>query len=357
MKRESSMDKKGFLVCFIIFLVSCSQINGSTILNTIEETRTEQTRTMTIGTLELPIKGTTQGIETVQSTMTPQATITSDNSGLPGKLKELPPGRYIAYVAEGKGGIYYTEIISEDGVEKGVIEEGGSAIISQNQKYMSRMVSKGKIIEIYNLENDTLLQHEISEFCKYSGGGISWSSDDSLVAIPCTESIIIFSIMDGKIIGEISYKIDKDQTTGNYHFNPKWSPNGKWIAYFVQTFEIYGPFVSDVSCISDEKNCEEYTKIIAGATSQIIDWTPDNQLAIYDMNEGIIKVINVEENRITRVLDGPDISRALNFVWSKEEEIIALGTPAGIEVYSSITGESKLLSSNGYRVKFWYYVL
>jgi dipeptidyl aminopeptidase/acylaminoacyl peptidase len=277
------------------------------------------------------------------------------------KLNELPSGRYIVYsVVDITIDDYKHYIVSEQGEELGLIStEPAELYVSPNQKYIA--VNGSRKIKIFDINRDEMRTLPIDENYFNGYGGLTWGPNTDQIAIANSSEIDIFSITDGSKVGKIAHILNPLPEEANFHESPKWSPDGKWIAYYVQTGQMEspqspGPYVTDTSCMKNPKECEKKTKLIVKAPNQVIDWTPSNHLAIFDMSDRI-RLYDVRTSSLLKEIQIPEtIGSAEFFAWSNDDNWVAFGGRCGVCIMSIKTGETKVLSNKGYIIDFWYIV-
>jgi len=169
---------------------------------------------------------------------------------------------------------------------------------------------------------------------------------------------VIIKIPSGDIIGKISNKIfpNIDQT----FFNITWSPNGKWMAYYLHFISQLegnrGPYVTEASCMMNEDTCQSKSKVFPYINDKPITWTPSSNLAILDTSEEKIKIYNPNTSSLLKTVVFPDTGYYLDsFAWSPDEEWVVVGGGFGPGLYllSIETGEFRTLMKNGGFPKFW----
>lgn len=279
------------------------------------------------------------------------------------KLNTLPSGRYIIYSIVNKDDGISHFIVSEEGEEMGLFSsEQGIPYISPNQKLIA-FIFYTKLM-ILNIEQNEINVLPIEDNRVWSGSGeLAWGPESDRLAITSSSSIIIISIEDGKKIGEIINYLDPQpkSESDSIPLSPKWSSSGKWIAYYILTGHMEhppspGPYVSDTSCMTDPEGCEKKTKLVVDSGEQLLDWTPDNHLAVFDKHDKI-NLYDVVTSSLMKEIQIPDaIGYAEYIKWSNDNEWVAFGGECGICIMSIKTGETKVLSTKGFMVEFWYIV-
>jgi hypothetical protein len=277
------------------------------------------------------------------------------------KLRDLPSGRYIVYsIIDVAIEDYKHYVVSEFGEELGLIStELAELHISPNQKYIA-FVGSFKL-GIFDIEKNEMRALPIDKGYFEGYGGLTWGPKSDQVGIANSEAIDIFSIADGKKVGIIANILNPLPESINWHQSPKWSPDGKWIAYYVLAGQMEspqspGPYVTDTSCMSDPSSCDKKTKLIVNAIDQLIDWTPDNHLAVFDKRDKI-RIYDVVTSSLLQEIELPDeIGYSEFFIWSNDEEWVAFSGRCGVCIMSIKTGETKVLTTKGIVVQSWYIV-
>jgi WD40 repeat protein len=277
------------------------------------------------------------------------------------KLSSLSSGRYIIYTVVDNSTFQYTHyIVSEKGEDVGLISvEQAVPYISPNQEYIAFVGSFG--IKLYDIEKNETIILPIDKGYLGGFGGLTWGPNSDTIAIANSEGIEFFTIADGKRIGEISNNLTPLPESTNFHESPKWSPDGEWMAYYVQAGQMEspkspGPYVTHTSCITNPNLCEKSTRLVINAIDQLIDWTPNNHLAIFD-KKNIIRIYDINSLSLLQEFTIPlEIGYSETFVWSNDEEWVAFGGGCGICIMSMKTGETRVLSKKGVIVDFWYII-
>jgi hypothetical protein len=239
--------QKPFLFLVVMMLLSCSLFtqpqpteNGLNASTTDNHATTGNNWTNTL---------TNTSITSATNTPTGTKKMTPTNPITP--LLSLLPGRYIVYTKEEPGDKFFKYIISEEGVKQGLLAKEGVPYISPDQQIIA--YSHWAKIELLYLSTGTSNALNINDECLENRTELSWNPSSEMIAIACNWKIIIVSIPSGDILGEISKYYDED--TAIWYLSPKWSVDGKWIAYYVltssQTLGTKGPIVTEASCISD----------------------------------------------------------------------------------------------------------
>ena len=98
-----------------------------------------------------------------------------------------------------------------------------------------------------------------------------------------------------------------------------------------------GPFVTEVPCMSDEKECPQKSKLIANEDTYPMTWTPNNELAILNPVDREILIFNVETRVLRKTFTIPETNYAIaSFVWSPDEEWFVLGAGMGPGIYFNV---------------------
>jgi WD40 repeat protein len=247
----------------------------------------------------------------------------------PSIIEQLPSGQYLGVLENIKiriGAHNVIGVYSMDGNKLGDwIDIGGghNAYPSKTLKYLA-YIDTGDI-HILDVVQGTIVETVIEKGqCpainngEYGNVYYSWSNNDDEMAIGCGERIIIFNIVENSIKINLESPIkDTPQNKDSFYVNspikPKWSPDGKWIAFMVSRdhpsgigVTMHGPYITNAECILLQQ-CE-YNPILVTDTAKLADtavlaWMPDNHLAVAPklVNEILIYDVNTLKlkNRIS----------------------------------------------------------
>jgi WD40 repeat protein len=349
------MDKKVLFGTIVLCILSCKVVSMPG-----QESRSNSPRKAGLQYSEEPSVPILAS-DTSEVTLTEMtASISTKNSLTPTykyvKLNTLPSGRYIIYTVITKitNEIFHF-IVSENGQEMGsLLLEAGAPYISRDQSLIAFVGNKD--IKLFRIKQNTINTLQIDDEYFWGSGELAWGPASDMLALTSSSSINIFTIENGMKVGEIS-----QQKSNIMPINPKWSPNGKWIAYYILSGEMEsppspGPYVTETSCMINPEECKDKTKLIVNAEDQLIDWTPENDLAVFDKYNKI-RIYDILSSSLVKEIQIPnEIGYAEYFSWSNDEEWIAFGGTCGVCIMSIITGETKVLSTKGYMVDFWYIV-
>jgi Tol biopolymer transport system component len=281
-------------------------------------------------------------------------TSTSDNR----IISQLPPGRYIVYTNIKDLKNPTINIISEDGVEERIlVRDGGNkknVDLLPDNKSMAFLSTPGPKLRILDLETGNIAAMPYGFGCEMIGE-YSWGNDNSRLAVPCGNRINIVSYPDGKIFEVIEVKAY--ERGENRHYNAEWSPNGKWIAFYMFSggqLDNERLNLTDMDCLEDPGSCTGKTKWFMDIPQEEIEWTPSNRLAMLDPYEDKIFLYNPVSLSLERTIVIPEtIFGAKTLVWSTDDEWVAIGTDRSIYIFSVITGEARLLTKKSGTVLFW----
>jgi WD40 repeat protein len=272
-----------------------------------------------------------------------------------------PPGEYIAYS-------YGTSIklVSVAGKESGTLMEGaneGRNWLSPNQEIVAYS-EELHILQFRNIYSAKIITIQEQETCRYGVTYLSWNPEGDKVVVSCfygnnDSDLKILTYPEGIIVGHFEKIIDFSKDSINLPYKPTWSPDGKWIAFFVrsssQIIGEKGPFITDTSCLSDDTTCAQKTILRIDNTASLLSWTPDSNLAIVDPYKSSINIYKMPSFYSLQTIN---ISQQYlrdfhSFAWSHNDEWFAFGGMDGIFIMSSKTGEIKQVSSEAEDVLFW----
>ncbi len=154
----------------------------------------------------------------------------------------------------------YTQQLSENGIGYGkyVFWIVG---INSNGTTLSFEESESNHFILYNL-----LTKEVSDFTYCPGKNINivLSPDDRYFAAYCRQDALdIVQVSDLSIVATIRIP---SQFREVGHMSPiTWSPDGRWLAYWIKEIGVstdYGPYVTDMNCLSEPDTCNDKTQII-----------------------------------------------------------------------------------------------
>lgn len=110
------------------------------------------------------------------------------------------------------------------------------------------------------------------------------------------------------------------QTTGTHEKEPKWSPDGKHIAYFSDESREYALHVETTE---DSKSIKKIKLDGAGLYANL-HWSPDSEKVAYVDNSRSIFITHIENNKTTKVASDvlyvPGVFRELFGSWSPNSE-------------------------------------
>jgi hypothetical protein len=267
-------------------------------------------------------------------------------------------GTYIAYQI-GMNRRKYINLVSIEGIEVGTLMEGGSegrSWLSPDQTMVAystelhniriRYLQTGDIITIPDWEN-----------CRFGVTQLSWNSDSNILVVNCSHNLQFYSLTEGVINKKIDNIVLNDE---NYAYDdPKWSPNGKWISFVMQTHGTQltskGPLLTDISCLTNDNDCDRYTyHQLEGNVDYRFAWTPENNFAILDPWKRIINIYKIPYFNLVNRISIPEKYYFIDSIsWSRNEEWFAFSALDKIYITSVITGEIRQVSSQGERVLFW----
>jgi WD40 repeat protein len=337
-----------FSITTIIILIGCNDIEYN--LSTNKVTKNPENNIFTDST--------------ISNANTPSPSVIPTDTASPSKIftpsEILHPGEYIA-VSEGNTII----LIAITGDEEEVLFEGayeGRNWISPNQNIVAYSENPHIITFRYIYSGREMTISE-QESCQFTVTSLSWGPNSDRIVVACNyennkNDLKILSFPEGEIIGKIEIIVDKNINADNYHHHPLWSPDGRWITFFISTGNpiggYFGPLITDTNCLADENTCPSKTFTIVENYDALLAWTPDSDLAILNGYDSSIKIYNVSsrtllnEINIPKVFGGPH-----SFAWSQKDDRFAFGTLNGIFIMSSETGKIKKISQKLAQVLFW----
>jgi WD40 repeat protein len=189
---------------------------------------------------------------------------------------------------------------------------------------------------------------------------VNWSPDGIHIASRCmAQDHCIVTIEDG-----LAYS----STGWDSSSVPVWSPDGKWMAFFVFLSDPStipsGPSegaevdlrVTDASCLETPATCPEATRTVLSMKTReelSFAWSPDNRfLAVSkEMGDGIY-IVDVAKGRVQNTIPTPDI-REENIAWSPDGEWILYAVYPGV-IYrvSPESGEAEIVAEDTGHVYF-----
>jgi WD40 repeat protein len=307
------------------------------------------------------IMNTTQNIipsviPTESPTQTAIPSITPTPSFLP------PSGEYIAY-SNGKT----IKLVSILGRESGKLMDGaneGRNWLSPNQEIVAYS-DLGHIIQFRNIYTGEITFVKDQYSCGFGVTYLAWNPKGDEIAVSCgygptQDDIKIMTIPEGKIVGKIDKIIDTKQGGLNSPFLQTWSPDGKWIAYFIGTGDMNigtkGPFLTDTSCLSNDLTCGGKTILgfdYAFAPTPI-SWTPDSNLALWDPSDYSVKIFKMPSFTLLQKINIPKNYGGIHsFIWSRNNDLFAFASMDGIYIMSSKTGNITKISQQLADLLFW----
>jgi len=297
-------------------------------------------------------------MELIIPSVSPRKTIDPTKTSTPVILP--PPGEYIAY-SYGKS----INLVSVTGKEAGILMEGareGRNWLSPNQEIIAYS-DEPHIIHFTNIYTGATITYSEQETCRFGVTSLSWNPKGNQIVVSCSyalnrNSLNILTFPEGEIVGRIEKIIEENINVENYHYDPIWSPDGKWIAFFIRTgnpsYGEKGPFITDMSCLSDGTVCADKTYLILNNPYSPISWTPDSNLATLDTNKYSINLYKMPFFSLIQTIKIPDDYWGLDtFTWSHNNEWFAIDTMDGIFIMSSKTGEIRQIRSQGAELLFW----
>ena len=249
----------------------------------------------------------------------------------------LPSGNYVVYYAEiSRDGetIFTDHVISVDGSVQRQISEGLAwRVASPDRRYVPFV--QGTLITLLDLEHSTTIDIPGTEACYY----LDWSPDGIQLAVVCNDyDIKIISLSDGTSKLLLSDP-DKLPTISGYS-DLRWSPDGKWLAYYRWNASPPGDAVSvmvmDLSCVSDATHCIDKTYQLFTVLWHVsMTWTPGGHLAIIrdPFTDGhIISIYEIRNNNpvLLQTLHADrQAGRITGMAWSPDDKWVAVNQEDG----------------------------
>jgi len=334
-----------------LFLVCCYSCNG---LQNKQQNKTQDIPLKSSSTFITPIG--TKDISTQRNIPTMTIELTDQIN----TYKRLSPGRYIIYEYIDNLSRKSLNIVSENGEEKGelITDVQGEVSLSPDNKMLA--YSDETSLNILTLEDNIKTNIPDHLNCFRGIRKIAWGHNNRTIAFSCLGKIIIITIPEGEVIGQIVNPVNNNQENMNQYTEISLSHDGKWVAYYVNPGDQYigpqGPFITDLSCIENEKSCPKRSQLISHDSDLPLTWTPDDKLALLDFRNYLIKIFDVNNNALTKSITINDGGYILeSFAWSPDEEWVAIGGGLGNGIYimSIVTGNSKFVTRQSTSVKFW----
>lgn len=288
-------------------------------------------------------------------TVTPMPQPTSIPTTKP--LRVLPaalqPGQYIVYrITNDPDNVF--QIISMEGEPQGAMLIANGAL-SPDGKQMAQ-VDGNKIVLSDLVGNKLRVLTATGAGCGEADIRMpTWSPDGTQLAVSCGDTIAILDAVTGEPQGITTAPIEQ---TGIWWLT--WSPNGKWLAYYLDNAQAQDPalgvFVTSVDCF-ETHDCKAKSQWIYKHSAHLV-WTPDNYLVIAPkaVDYQSIRIYDVSTGKVVRTLGIPETSVALDSIaWSPDNKWVAVGQPDGIFLMSTSDAGSKprLLTNMSSAVEFW----
>lgn len=275
----------------------------------------------------------------------------------------MPSGDYLVY-RDYQNNQNKLGIISIDGKLKREFSIDGEVVgISKDGKLLAYI--NGIPAQLFIWEIDKQIKKPISFGCI----DLSWSPTKEKFIARCGESIIFFR-QEGTSLHRDTILASTAPPAGvglHYQDPPKWSPNGKWIAYLrtnqaTASFQVKPfseIFIFETPCLDLQILFCADKPVLLSETRGVYDWSPDSRYLVIASDSGTgkdydVSIVDIFDRRIVKKILNPE--QSINSIaWSpdgkwiaysqyKQENILLLSVLDGKIVSLEGTHHDKILS-------------
>lgn len=265
----------------------------------------------------------------------PTLTLTPTPSPTLSLLNTLPHGQFVVYSAVDNYPAMSFYVVSMDGVLQGRLATGrlsSDATLSSNGKQVafSTVINLGSPVTllILDLDQNTFTEAPVEPGCRDP----SWAPDGIKLAFTC-KGINMLSFQNETTVSIVS----PPPEPGSGVHSPEWSPDGKWIAYYIEDSLHHsdGPYFVDASCLSDPLTCNNKTFRFANLAG-VLEWSPDSQhlaIAPTKATDNLIRIFDVQSGEVIRELEIWDLGLVTSMAWSPDGKWIAYKQSGTSEIF------------------------
>ena len=274
--------------------------------------------------------------------------ITTENIGVI-SYNDIPPGQYLMYYDE-ESEVQFLLSENENDEDIKISDQRGD--FSQDGKKFADISNRNTLV-IFDLIENKLKQIPLGLDC-YSFN--SWSPEGDHLALYCEGGGIFVYSLENETFKHLT---NWGHPSVHSFLYPKWSPDGKWIAYAYRQLSSLslqpgdGVYIIEVDCLDAPLSCQEKTRgpfiPRSDPSTAKIAWSPDSRyLAIHHYQQPL-QVVDLDTGEILQI--ELDLDHIHGLAWSLDGEWITFGYRQTIYQISPRGGVPSVLAENKGRVE------